>query len=190
MKKYLILVIILILLIFLHYWYTETKWVKSDIDNNLYLVKSYNLSPEKLKENANTLAEINRRILSLIENCKLKYPKLKELYKPTNLYEAAIDSRYTTFTIDKTHIHVCLRTRNDKKELYDLDRLMYVVIHELAHMANWDKNGNPIIGHGKEFINIFRDLVKESMKLGIYKYRDYSESPVEYCGIMINSNVI
>lgn len=191
MKIYLFIVLIFVLL-FLHYYYSkETKWVKSKLDNNWYLIKGSKLTSEQMTENANTLAEINRRVLVLIDDTKAVYPKLKELYNPKNLTEAAIDDRYTTFTLDKRDIHVCLRTRDDHQHLYDIDRLMYVVIHELAHMANWDRTtGQPIIGHGKEFISIFRDLVQRSLGLKIYKYRDYRESPVEYCGIIINSNVV
>jgi hypothetical protein len=190
--KFLIAVVIVLLIILLHYYYSkETKWVKSDLDNNWYLIKGSKLTSEQMIENANTLAEINRRVVLLIDHTKDIYPKLQELYNPKNLTEAAIDDRYTTFTLDKRDIHVCLRTRNDHQHLYDIDRLMYVVIHELAHMANWDRvTGQPIIGHGKEFISIFRDLVKRSIRLKIYNYRDYKESPVEYCGIIINSNVV
>lgn len=192
MNKLVIFVIILVLLIGLHYYYNlETKWVRSNIDNRMYLIKSNNITPSEYIENADTLAEINKRIEILLETVRDKYPKLKELYNPDKLSEAAIDNRYTTFTINKKDIHVCLRTRNDSKQLYDINRLMYVVLHELAHMANWDPNtGNPIIGHGPEFIRIFKDLVKISMNLSIYQYEDYSKKPVEYCGIMIQSNVV
>jgi hypothetical protein len=170
---------------------SETKWIQSDLDNRWYLIKSNNITDAQYKENANALAEINKRVELLIDAVKNKYPKLKQLYSPEKLSEAAIDNRYTTFTVDKSDIHVCLRTRNDQKELYDINRLMYVIIHELAHMANWDpKTGEPIIGHGPEFMAIFKDLVKQSISLGIYKWVDYSKSPQEYCGIVIYQNIV
>ena len=67
---------------------------------------------------------------------------------------------------------------------------MYVVLHELAHMANYDKYGYPIQGHGIEFINIFKLLVTEAINIGIYNYSDYSKVPQEYCGIMLNTSVL
>lgn len=189
--KIIVFIGIFILLIILHLIYSsETKWIRSDLDNRYYLIKSNNISSEQYKANANTLAEINRRIEILIKEIGFRYPKLKELYKPDGLSEAAIDSRFTSFTVNKNDIHLCIRTRNDSKELYDLDRLMYVMLHELAHMANWDSNGEPIIGHGPEFLEIFRDLVKTSIELSLYKYTDYSKEPAEYCGIMIYNNVL
>lgn len=190
--KLVIFLCIIVLLIILHYIYSsETKWVLSNIDNRYYLIKSNNLSnSQEYTKNANTLAEINRRIEILIKEVSPRYPKLKELYKPEGLSEAAIDERFTSFTVNKNDIHLCLRTRNDSKQLYDIDRLMYVMLHELAHMANWNSNGEPIIGHGPEFLEIFRDLVRTSIKLSLYQYTDYSKTPVEYCGIMIYNNVV
>lgn len=191
MNKVIIFICILFLLYVLHLIYSsETKWVKSDIDNKYYLIKSNNLTSKEYIENANTLAEINRRILILINAVGSRYPKLRELYKREGLSEAAIDSRFTSFTVNKNDIHLCLRTRNESKKLYDIDRLMYVMLHELAHMANWNSNGDPIIGHGPEFLEIFRDLVRTSIKLSLYQYNDYSKKPVEYCGIMIYNNVL
>ena len=182
---------IIILLVILHLIYSsETKWVRSDLDNKYYLIKSNNITEKEYKENANALAEINRRIEILIKAKESQYPKLRELYKQEKLSEAAIDSRFTSFTVNKNDIHLCLRTRNDSKRLYEINHLMYVMLHELAHMANWDDAGNPIIGHGPEFVKIFRDLVKTSIDLSIYEYIDYSKKPVEYCGIMIYNNIL
>jgi hypothetical protein len=57
-------------------------------------------------------------------------------------------------------------------------------------MGNYDSRGNPIEGHGIEFVEKFRFLLKESINLGIYNYEDYSKKPKEYCGITINNNVL
>ena len=67
---------------------------------------------------------------------------------------------------------------------------MYVVLHELAHLCNYTKNGHPILGHGPEFKFIFRFLVEEAIKLNVYKHTNYSLEPKEYCGIMITTSII
>jgi hypothetical protein len=115
---------------------------------------------------------------------------LKYNYKPSILSEAAVDKRYTTYTVDKQDMHVCLRTRDQQEKLYDVNLLMYVVLHELAHLCNYDRDKNPIQGHGKEFKDIFKFLVKESIDIGIYEYTNYAETPVEYCNIVISSQII
>ena len=67
---------------------------------------------------------------------------------------------------------------------------MYVVLHELSHLCNYDKSGNPIQGHGREFKYIFKFLVEESIKIDIYQHTNYAVQPKEYCGIIISSSIL
>lgn len=178
----------------------EIVRVKSKIDNNIYIIRNGNKSQKYLEESADTLAIINQKILKLIEHLKKKYDinnskylfiyKLVKNYNSGLLSEAANDKRFTTFTIDKQDMHICLRTRDGEDKLYNIDVLMYVILHELAHLCNYDMYGVPIIGHGKEFKYIFRLLVTEAIDIGIYKYINFTQTPTEYCGIVINSTII
>jgi hypothetical protein len=201
MEAYLILIFIFLCFVVMFFLYDENVSVKSDVDNNYYLIRRGNMKGEYyLKQSANTLGEINKRIVKLIDHLYKKYQddmtkmyfikKLQSGYNSNILSEAAIDSRYTTYTIDKQDMHVCLRTRDKDEKLYDINLLMYVILHELAHLCNYDESGNPIEGHGKEFKEIFYLLVVEAVKLGVYTYTDYTEKPQEYCGIMVSSTIL
>lgn len=200
MKTYIILVIIIIILYFFlvsYYTYDENIYVISDIDNNSYLIRrGKNKSKIFLKNSADTLAIINKRIMSLInkldENPDKYYfiKHLKNNYNASKISEAAYDTNYTTYTINKNDMHICLRTRDRNEDLYDIDLLMYVVLHELAHMSNYDSNNVPIQGHENEFKHIFNILVTESINMNLYNHKNYRESPVEYCGIILNSSII
>jgi hypothetical protein len=183
------------------YIYSEIKYVKSDIDGKTYLIRRGNNKSEKfLKDSANTLALINKNVTKLIEHLNNNFSndnekiyfikKLNQNYKPYILSEAAVDPRYTTYTIDKRDMHVCLRTRDKNEHIYDINILMYVVLHELAHLCNYNQKGYPILGHGEEFRLIFKFLVEEAIKLGIYRHVNYSDNPKEYCGIMITTSII
>ena len=198
-----ILGIILVIYFLYHmiYTYSEIKYVKSDIDGKVYLIRRGNNKSEKfLKDSANTLASINKNVVELIDYLFKNFnnhddksyfiKKLKENYKPYIISEAAVDPRYTTYTIDKRDMHICLRTRDTDEKVYDMNILMYVVIHELAHLCNYNKNGDAILGHGSEFRNIFKFLVEESIKIGVYNHVNYSANPREYCGIMITTSII
>jgi hypothetical protein len=196
-----ILIAIIFYLINLYTSYSENTYIKSTVDNNTYIIRnSHNKSVEFLQNSANTLASINIKMETLINYLVKKYAqdtnnnywvnKLRENYKPYMVSEAANDPRYTTYTIDKTDMRVCLRTRDSKEDLYDLNLLMYVVLHESAHMGNYSPDGIPIIGHGIEFKNIFIILVKEAIQLGLYKYEDYSKNPKSYCGLVLSSQII
>lgn len=180
--------------------YREEIKVESIYDNNKYIIRRGSLrTKEYLTESANTLAQINKRIELLIQHLGQKYSgdnskifikELKKRYKPSILSEAAVDKKYTTYTVDKNDMHICLRTRDSYEKIYDINLLMYVVLHELAHLCNFNKNGEPIIGHGNEFIEIFKFLVREAMLIGIYNYTNYQTNPQEYCGIVLNTSIV
>jgi hypothetical protein len=204
MKTIYILILFLILLVLILrvcFVYSESLYIESEIDNNTYLIRrGKNKTNEYLKESADTLAEINNRVKKLVDYLYSKYKddnsksyfiiKLKENYNSSVLSEAAIDQRYTTYTIDKKDMHICLRTRDDHEKLYDMNLLMYVVLHELAHLCNYNRSGNPIQGHGIEFKQIFRLLVQEAINIGIYRYEDYVKKPKNYCGMVISSTIL
>jgi hypothetical protein len=82
-----------------------------------------------------------------------------------------------TFTIEKSKIFICLKNK-------DFNTLMFVAIHELAHVKTQE------FGHGQEFISNFQGLLNKAISMGMYKYTDYSRTPVEYCNMEINSTVL
>jgi hypothetical protein len=181
--------------------YSETLYIQSELDQKKYIIRrGHTKTEDYLKQSANTLAEINSRVTRLIQHLEEKYgkdpnrnyfiKKLKENYNSYILSEAAIDERYTTYTVDKQDMHVCLRTRDRSENLYDINLLMYVILHELAHLCNYDRAGNPIQGHGIEFKEIFKLLVIEAIRLNLYEYVDYSDNPREYCGIVISTTIL
>lgn len=197
---YLLILILLLVLYIYNTYYSDIVYATSDIDNNTYTIRRGNKSETFLKDSANSLAEINIRIEELINSLEYKYSndstknyfikKLRENYNAGMISEAEIDPRYTTYTIDKSEMHICLRTRDEHEKIYDIDLLMYVVLHELAHLCNYNESGDPINGHGIEFKRIFRFLVKEAINLNIYKYTDYSKTPTEYCNIQLNTHIL
>lgn len=83
----------------------------------------------------------------------------------------------TTFTLDKRYIFLCLNTKNK-------NTLMYVAIHELAHIITKE------YGHGNEFITNFQMLLKKAIDFGIYKFVDYSQSPERYCNMTLNTMIL
>ena len=58
---------------------------------------------------------------------------------------------------------------------------MFVVLHELAHIATES------IGHTPEFWANFKWILEESINIGIYAKKDYSKDAVEYCGMTIST---
>lgn len=65
-----------------------------------------------------------------------------------------------SFTIDKKHIHLCLYDPNGN--YYPDDMLLYVAIHELAHVFCSE------IGHTPKFYEIFNELLAVAQTQGRY----------------------
>lgn len=77
-----------------------------------------------------------------------------------------------SYTINKKKIYLCLK--DDNKEYYDFNMLIYVAIHELSHVLCDE------IGHTPKFNRIFQENLLKAEKLGIYD----PNKPIitNYCG--------
>lgn len=156
--------------------------VKSTIDNKEYMVQD----KEDSQEAADLIAVIRQRLVLLVENLIKTHPSddprivmLKENFNPNNLKEGEDDSGYTSYSINKgEQIVLCLR---NKDKLVDINTMMFVVLHELAHIATES------IGHTPEFWDNFKWILEESINVGIYQKKDYDRESVEYCGMTITS---
>jgi len=82
-------------------------------------------------------------------------------------------------------IHICIR-HPKTGEFFDINTLMFVLIHELAHIADplYYENDD----HPDSFWKINIQLLQDAEECGIYQNINYMEHPVEYCHIIINSN--
>lgn len=172
----------------------DMTYVKSTIDNNDYLVRNV----YDKQQAANTLARIRNNILKLSDNLKanindsknkdyaeyinLLYSKAKNII----IVESTPDSKYTSYCVNKgEQIVFCLRTIKTKKDLHDLNLMMYVVLHEISHVAC------PIYdNHGPLFRKIFAFICQAGIDMGMYSKIDFEGRPENYCGMMINDSII
>ena len=148
------------------------------------------------KEKANLLSKIVENLFMLknhmVKNIN-KFPSYKPYIEQLNdnlsenrtvIYETDPESNLTSYSVNKgEEISFCLKSKKTDS-LHDINLLMYVAIHELAHVAC------PEIGHGALFKKIFRKLAEEAINIGIYKKVNFSENPIEYCGMILSSSII
>lgn len=108
---------------------------------------------------------------------------LLDNYNPDVIYEN--DPRWSTdtsYTIDKgASMYVCLRDKQNPNQLVDPDIFMFVMLHEMSHIANY--NG---WGHEEDFWTVFKFILHEAVLSGIYKPVNYAISPVTYCGLKVD----
>jgi len=174
------------------YIYLEDK--ASDVTyvkhkNVEYLVRNL---PDK-EEAALLLSRIRERLTQLVEHCSKKiddkensdtlnesFKRLKKNFRPDNITESSPGNKYTSYSINKgDKIVFCLRSKTGDNKLVDLNTMMFVAIHELAHLMTKS------IGHTTEFWDNMRYLLKEGIKLKLYKKQDYNAKPEKYCGTTI-----
>jgi hypothetical protein len=172
----------------------DVVYVTSEIDGHSYLVQN---KVDKV-ESANMLALLNQRLTKLVDSLRERkndFPENKKAidllisrFNGKNITEGNLSYDYTTYTLNKgQEINFCLRTRDEKDRLHDINLLTFVAIHELAHIASVQNDPKHIT---KEFNTNFKFLLKRGIDIGIYNYIDYSASPVNYCGTIVNASPI
>ena len=166
-------------------------YVESNIDYNYYLVRDDN---DKQKA-SNLLSKIKINIDKLANYCyenrynyKNMKPYIEQLYRRIQnsfIVESNKNSTYTSYSVNKgEQLVFCIRSKDNNEKFHDLNLLMYVVIHELAHV------GCPEYGHTPLFKEIFIFLCEISIKINIYKKINFEDDNREYCGMTITESVI
>ena len=170
------------------YYTGNTERVKSTIDDNIYVVRSL---PDKV-EAANLLAQIRSRLETLVKFLQKMMPddertkRLDSGFHPDKISEGGDDSnQYTSYSVNKgERIVFCLRSRDvgSKDKLVDINMMIFVAVHELAHIATEST------GHTDEFWANMRWLLEHAINIGIYQQQDFKAKPVRYCGVDVTSS--
>lgn len=165
-------------------------YLKSDTDNFVYEVQN----TEEKEKVVNMLARIRDNITvftNKLYSDRNKYPKYKKyierLYRNiqgVQIYETPVNSDNTSYTINKgEQIAFCVRSKSTGK-LHDFNLMMYVVLHELGHVACPEYDHTPL------FWDIFRFITKRAIEMDLYTKINFNMLPQEYCGMDITSSVI
>jgi phage anti-repressor protein len=151
----------------------------------------------------NLLSTLRKNIINLIKHLESK--KNTE-YKEYNPYISQLSERIKDVTISETkgdeendgikenitsysvnkgeELVLCLRSKKDWNKFHKINILMYVMLHEISHIAC------PEYGHGPLYKKIFAFMTRTAIELKLYEYVNYSLHPEEYCGIMITDSII
>jgi len=185
--KELTLLMICILIVFFYMNFLRQKLYLEKIkasNGNEYLVRNL---PDKV-EAANKLGSISDSLKNLVnglnenDDKKGEYIKgLKESFNPEYITENIPGSVYVAYSVNKgEELSLCIR-KKDTEEFIDDNTIIFVAIHELAHIMT------PETGHTPLFWDNMKYLLEQASSQGIYMPVDYSQTPVEYCGMDINS---
>jgi predicted metal-dependent hydrolase len=176
------LTLIFAYLLYYYHYYSKIEKIVSKVDNNEYEVQI----KEDAQEAADLIAQIRQRLVLIVDHLIKTYPDeertkmMKRNFRPDRIKEGIDDPNYTSYSINKgEQIVLCLRTNN---KLMDINTMMFVVLHELAHICTES------IGHTPEFWTNFKWILEESINIGIYKKQDFKLNNVEYCGMTITDS--
>lgn len=161
--------------------------VKSTIDGRNYKVRDL---PDKQRA-ADLLANLRLRLESLMEALKKSFPNKPQVQRlvqnfqsdPNRFLESTPDAEHTSYSVNKgEQVHFCLRQRDGTESLVDENVMVFVAIHEMAHMITKS------IGHDAEFWNNFGWLLREAESRNLYRPMDFKSHPVMYCGVSITDS--
>ena len=163
----------------------EVTYVKSNIDDNEYLVR--NLQDKEAA--ANMLAKMRMKLENLCTVMKQKFPndesitRMVQKFNPDNITEAGKNNQYTSYSVNKGEkIVFCIRQKDESESLVDENTMTFVSIHELAHIMTKS------VGHTPEFWDNFKRLLKVAVDEGLYTKENYTNNPKEYCGIKVSDS--
>ena len=185
---------VIIVLAYLMYKIRKSKLTIIENEDTGMKLMVYN--DKNKKGSASLLSDIIVRMFKLRNNLikdKEKYPEFKQYIEllesnfnetRTQIYENDPSSELTSFSVNKgEEVAFCLKSKKDGR-LHEINLLIYVAIHEMAHMAC------PEIGHGDLFKKIFKFLTLRAVEMQLYEKDDYAKNPVEYCGMILSSTIL
>jgi hypothetical protein len=163
----------------------QLKCIVSDVDGNKYCVRER----AKLDMAADLLAQCTVNMKKLVKHMGKTYPdqdnvrRLVEGFDPHQVGETLPTSEYTAYSENKGEkLAFCLNTTKNGTKLIDSNTLMFIALHEMAHVMTES------IGHKEEFWKNFKFLLQNAVEIKIYTPVDYKNDPQQYCGIEINDN--
>ena len=165
--------------------------IKRNIDILLrHLHKKYHSDHDSFNYDAHISRALNNNNNNINNNIeKTAFTKLIKNYKPNILHElpsktattttgiirsSSSGSAFEAYTINKGEaVYICLRDENGR--MHDNDTIMFVALHELAHMST------EAINHPRDFWVAFRWILINAHEAGIIRLVDYDKHPRDYC---------
>ena len=203
-----IIIVFIIFLSFIKNNNRDISLVESSLDGDKYLVRNL---PDK-KEAADRLAFIRSKLTEVVSKLKPDINTSKQLFdkyvkddeelletlnyeeftsslnqllnkykdRASTFSESTPDAKYTSYSVNKgEQLVFCLRLKKEGDKLVPKNTILFVALHELSHLMT------KTIGHGKDFWNNFRFILKVAIDYDIYKSVDFNNNPKPYCGMEI-----
>lgn len=195
-----ILTVLLLLLILLLSWciynhivssFSLQIWEPLEMRFSNVTNKKYGIQETlpKTKEALNMIAQMDKFINKFVAYLDAKNPNDRRVKRLVNrshnikIEESPFEDDTSSYTLNKGElIALCVRSKENPNSIHDYQTMLFVVIHELAHVASVSR------GHGPEFVDTFKWLLQQAAESGMYTPVDYSKKPITYCGVRVTNN--
>jgi len=108
------------------------------------------------------------------------YNDLKKIYPEIDTKGISLYGANNTLTENKKRIFICLKKKNG--EYYDYNTLLYISIHELAHVINDEYDTHE--SHGEKFNKLNVELLDKAHDMGLIDKN--AEIKYDMCGVLKN----
>lgn len=171
-------IVVLAVLLVVYLLYTkkcecDKKGLILEMATDKLMVFFNHLSIKYFITNPATLTHTQKRVAQLLTR-----------FSANNLRAISINnySKETAYTTNKQMVYICLENKVYPYKIYNINTVMFVILHELAHVANdsWD--------HGADFWKLFKLFIAEAESARVYIPVDYKLAPEQYCNTKITYN--
>lgn len=188
-------ILFLVIIVFVLIYYRDFEFrdlvpIKSEYNGKEYLVQD----TQDKQRSANILSKIEEKIWYLVDRMNddedEEYHKyIRNIIRKRNsieIMEVPFNTKNTSFTLNKNRLVFCLKSKSSRGwgEYHDINLIMYVVLHEISHIAC------PEDGHTRLFAKIFNYIAGKAVEYGVYDKIDFANNPRVYCGMELNTSII
>lgn len=128
---------------------------------------------------ADALAKLEAHVKDLLQKCETVVPGNRHFANirarwSGNLREIDGNDSSIAYSVGKKDIWICVRKRDGTIE--NFNDTMFVLLHELSHIAN------ETYGHNDDFWKTFKFVLEVAERTGVYTFQDYGRQSVQVCG--------
>jgi hypothetical protein len=163
-------------------WFSSMTWQAAS-SGKMYYVKS---GPDQ-RRIADHLDVLSEKLRALLDRADDMYPRDPRIANVRARWNGRLSETSghgdIAYSMNKSDVYVCVRDP-ETGEIEPLNTSMYVLLHEIAHVAT------DTYGHPPEFWTNFRWFLEVAEKLGMYEYEDFDKAQVTFCGHALGNNVM
>jgi hypothetical protein len=141
------------------------------------------------REAVRIMADLTEKLTQVVRLAHADNPthpgvqRLVANFDPRRIVESLPHSEHTAYTEDKgKKLAFCLTKERSSGGFVDHNTLLFVALHELAHIMTEER------GHTDNFWRHFADILKVAKQHQLLVPVDYAKQPTQYCGMTLYEN--